>query len=50
MKVTFAKAIASYAVLAVIAGFALDGKMRIAIWILLGALAVKTCIARLAGW
>ena len=50
MKVSFTAAMASYAVLALIAGFALDGKMRIALWILLGGLAVKTVIARFAGW
>ncbi len=40
----------SYAVLALIAGFALEGKMRIALWILLGGLAIKTWIAHAAGW
>jgi hypothetical protein len=50
MKVSFWGAMASYAVLAAIAGFALDGKIRLALWILLGGLAIKTCIARGAGW
>jgi len=35
----------SYAVLALLATFTLDGKMRIAVWIFLGGLAVKTLIA-----
>jgi hypothetical protein len=39
-----------YAVLAVLAGLTLDGKMRIAVWILMGGLAVKTWIAHRAGW
>ncbi len=39
-----------YGVFASIAGFALDGKLRLAVWILLGGLAVKTLIARAARW
>ena len=35
----------TYAVLALLAGLTLDGKMRTAVWILLGGLAVKTAIA-----
>lgn len=35
----------TYAVLAAMAAFTLDGKMRAAVWILLGGLAVKTLIA-----
>ena len=50
MKPKFLAAMASYAVFAFIAGFALDGKFRLAVWILLGGLAVKTLIARAAGW
>src|ERR1022692_3945671 len=30
--------------------FTLDGKLRAAVWILLGGLTVKTCIAYKAGW
>lgn len=40
---------ATYAVLAVLAAFTLDGKMRTAIWIVMGALALKTLIAYKAG-
>ena len=40
-----------YAMLAVLAAFTLDGGlMRNAVWILLAGLAVKTYIARRAGW
>jgi hypothetical protein len=50
MKVSFRAALAGYAVLALIAGFALEGNIRLAIWILLGGLAIKTWIAHAAGW
>ena len=43
-------AMASYAVLALLAAFTLDGVMRSAVWILVGGLAVKTVIAYKAGW
>jgi hypothetical protein len=35
----------TYAVLAALAAFTLDGKMRTAVWIFLGGLTVKTLIA-----
>ena len=38
-------AMSAYAVLALLATVTLDGKMRLAVWILLGGLAVKTLIA-----
>ena len=38
-------AMGTYAVLAILATVTLDGKMRAAVWILLGGLAVKTLIA-----
>jgi hypothetical protein len=44
MQRRFYAAIAAYAVLALLAGFTLDGKFRLAVWILLGGLALKTCI------
>ena len=34
-----------YGALAVLAGLTLDGNIRIATWIFLGGLALKTCIA-----
>jgi hypothetical protein len=39
-----------YAILGLTAIFVLDGKFRLAVLILLGGLAVKTLIARRAGW
>jgi hypothetical protein len=50
MKPSFRAAMLTYAALALIAGFALDGKFRLVVWIFLGGLAVKTWIARAAGW
>jgi len=42
---------AAYAILAVLASFTLDGGlMRNAVWILMAGLALKTWIARKAGW
>ena len=41
----FLWAMGTYAVLAAMAAFTLDGKMRIAVWIFLGGLALKTLIA-----
>ncbi len=40
----------SYGAFALIAGFALDGKIRLVVWIFLAGLALKTWIARAAGW
>jgi hypothetical protein len=42
-------AFACYAVLAISAGFTLPGKLRVFIWIVLAALAVKTWIASRRG-
>jgi hypothetical protein len=41
----FLWAMGTYAVLATLAAITLDGKMRAAVWIFLGGLAVKTLIA-----
>ena len=44
-------AMGTYAILALLAAFTLDGGlMRNAVWILLAGLAVKTYIAYRAGW
>jgi hypothetical protein len=44
-------AFGSYAILAVLAAFTLDGGLlRNAVWILLAGLALKTYIAYRAGW
>ena len=40
----------TYAILALLAALTLDGMMLYAVWILLGGLAVKTYIAKKAGW
>ena len=38
-------AMGMYAVLAILAGTTLDGKIRLAVWVFLAGLAVKTMIA-----
>jgi hypothetical protein len=50
MKNRYAAAMGAYAALAALAGFTLDGIFRLAVWIFLAGLAVKTWIARRAGW
>ncbi len=40
----------AYAALGLMALFTLDGLFRIAVWIFLGGLALKTLIAHKAGW
>jgi hypothetical protein len=50
MDTRFLWAMGTYAVLALLAALTLDGLMRDAVWILLGGLAVKTYIAKKAGW
>ncbi|HUI79960.1 MAG TPA: hypothetical protein VLY24_18665 [Bryobacteraceae bacterium] len=43
-------AMSSYAVLALLAAFTLDGTLRYFVWILMAGLALKTYIAYRAGW
>jgi hypothetical protein len=38
---------ACYAVLGLLAGFTLDGKIRIATWLILGLFAIRTVLAAL---
>jgi hypothetical protein len=38
-------ALGIYAALAIAAGFTLDGKFRIAVWIFLGGIAIRTYLA-----
>ena len=45
MEKRFYRAMVSYAVLALLATFTLDGRFRLAVWIFLAGLAVKTLIA-----
>jgi hypothetical protein len=50
MRLKMIAAMACYLVLAVITAFWIGGTPRIAVWILLGGLALKTLIAHGAGW
>lgn len=50
MTTRFFWALGVYAVLALMATFTLDGNLRLAVWILLAGLTVKTVIAYKAGW
>jgi len=51
MHTRFWAAMTIYAALAVLAAFTLDGGLlRNAVWVLMGGLALKTYIARRAGW
>ena len=50
MKKRLYSAMVTYAALAVLAGFTLDGVFRYAVWILMAGLAAKTVIAYKAGW
>jgi hypothetical protein len=50
MTTRFIWAMSVYAVLALMATFTLDGNLRLAVYILLAGLAVKTVIAYKAGW
>jgi hypothetical protein len=40
----FIAAMCSYGILALLAGFTLDGRIRLAVWILLGGIAMKTVL------
>jgi hypothetical protein len=46
----FAIALALYCLLAIVGWFTLSGNIRLFMFILLGAMALKTWIARAAGW
>jgi hypothetical protein len=50
MKTRLLSALGSYSILAVLAGFTLDGVMRTAVLVFLAGLAVKTYIAYKAKW
>jgi hypothetical protein len=47
MRISFRTALAVYAVLAFLAAFTLDGSIRLALWVFLAALALKTWLATL---
>jgi hypothetical protein len=40
----FIAAMSSYLILAVLAGFTLEGEIRLAVWIFLGGIALKTLL------
>jgi len=40
----FAVAMSLYGILALLAGFALDGRIRLATWVFLGGIAIKTVL------
>jgi hypothetical protein len=42
MERRFIAAMSTYAILAILAGFTLDGKIRLATWFFLGGIALKT--------
>jgi len=44
MDLRFIAAMSCYAALAILAGFTLSGDWRIATWIFLGGIALKTCL------
>ncbi|MDQ6675755.1 MAG: hypothetical protein M3Z09_00495 [Acidobacteriota bacterium] len=46
----FTVAMITYAAIALIAAFWIDGTLRIAVWVLMGGLALKTVVARAAKW
>jgi hypothetical protein len=41
----FIAAMACYTTLAVLAGFTLEGRIRLAVWVFLGGIAIKTVLA-----
>jgi hypothetical protein len=40
----FVAAMSSYGILALLAGFTLDGRFRLATWVFLGGIAIKTVL------
>jgi len=50
MTTRFLYALGAYAVLALLAALTLEGNLRLAVWILLAGLTLKTVIAHKAGW
>ena len=44
MDLKFVAAMSVYAFLAILAGFTLDGRIRLAVWIFLGGIAIKTVL------
>jgi hypothetical protein len=50
MNTRFLWAMGTYAVIALLAALTLDGKLRYGVWLILGYFAVRTYIAKRAGW
>ncbi|MEO8596901.1 MAG: hypothetical protein ABI759_26515 [Candidatus Solibacter sp.] len=50
MTTRFFCAMGTYTAIALMAAFTLDGNLRLAVWILMAGLAVKTLIAFMARW
>ncbi len=44
MDLKFVAAMSTYAILAILAGFTLEGRIRLAVWIFLGGIALKTVL------
>lgn len=44
MNLKFVAAMACYTVLAILAYFTLDGRIRLVTWIILGYFAIRTCL------
>ncbi len=44
MDLRFIAAMCCYAILAILAGFTLSGNIRLVTWIILGGIALKTCL------
>lgn len=44
MDLRFVAAMSTYAILAILAGFTLEGRIRLAVWIFLGGIALKTVL------
>ena len=50
MDKRFIAAMSAYVVIAILAGFTLDGKLRLGVWLAMAFFAVKTYVAHRAGW
>jgi hypothetical protein len=44
MDLKFVAAMSTYAILGILAGFTLEGRFRVATWIFLGGIAIKTVL------
>jgi hypothetical protein len=44
MNLRFVAAMSCYALLAILAGFTLSGDIRLVTWVVLGGIAIRTCL------